>query len=40
MSKNDRVSYLKSKGLNEGEIGKEMGISRGEVDLVLDMTKK
>ena len=39
MKKNDLVRYLKQEGLDNERIAKELGISRGEVSLILGMKK-
>ena len=40
MSKHGKVLYLQAKGLNEDTIAKELGISHGEVALILGIQKK
>ena len=39
MKKNDLVWYMKQEGLDDDKIAKELGISRGEVALILGIKK-
>ena len=39
MKKNDLVLYMKKEGMDDDKIAKELGISRGEVSLILGIKK-
>jgi DNA-binding NarL/FixJ family response regulator len=39
MKKNEMVLYMKKEGMDDDKIAKELGISRGEVALILGIKK-